>query len=64
MDSQSRKSLVERSKFKCFSCGITGHFSNECRKPKSEKKRATDGIRLQEKKYYDLLRLEGKNICF
>ena len=29
-DSQSEKSLVDRSKFKCFNCGIAGHFSNEC----------------------------------
>ena len=43
-DSQSGKGLVEISKFKCYNCGIEGHFSNECRKPKAEKKRATDGI--------------------
>ena len=38
-DNQVGKSLLDRSKFKCFNCGFAGHFSNECRKPKSEKKR-------------------------
>ena len=58
-DSQSGKSLVDRSKFKCFNYGIACHFSNECRKPKSEKKRATDGIDYKQK-YYDLLRQKEK----
>ena len=39
-DSQSGKSVVDRSKFKCFNCGIASHFSNECRKPKSKKKKS------------------------
>ena len=51
--------MVDRSKFKCFNCGIADHFSNECRKPKSEKKRATDGIDYKQK-YYDLLRQKEK----
>ena len=58
-DGQSRKGLVDKSKFKCFNCGIAYHFSNECRKPKSEKKRATDGIDYKQK-YYDLLRQKEK----
>ena len=58
-DSQSGKEHVDISKLKCFNCGITGHFSNECRKPKSEKKRATDGIEYKQK-YYDLLRQKEK----
>ena len=59
-DNQPGKSFVDRSKFKCFNCGIAGHFSNECKKPKSEKKgRATDGIDYK-KKYYDLLRQKEK----
>ena len=42
---QSSKRFVDKSKFKCFNCGIASHFSNECRKLKFEKKgRATDGI--------------------
>ena len=31
-DSQSGKGLVDRSKFKCFNCGITSHFSNSVQK--------------------------------
>ena len=49
------KGLIDRSKFKCYNCGIAGHFSNKCRNPKPEKKRATDGIDYKQK-YYDLLR--------
>ena len=50
-DSQQNKSVVDRSKFKCYNCGIAGHFSNECRKPKSreERKHASDGIDYNEK---------------
>ena len=54
-DSQQNKPLVDRSKFKCYNCGIAGHFSNECRKPKIGKRgNASDGIDYK-KKYYDLL---------
>ena len=58
-DGQSEKGLVDRSKFKCYNYGIAGHFSNECMKPKAEKKRATDGIDYKQK-YYDLLRKKEK----
>ncbi|KAK1395993.1 hypothetical protein POM88_005856 [Heracleum sosnowskyi] len=37
-DFQPNKTFVERSKFKCFNYGMSGHFANECKKPKSEKK--------------------------
>ena len=54
--SQHNRSFVDMSKFKCFNCGIAGHFSNECRKPKNEKKvNASDGTDYKNK-YYDLLR--------
>ena len=34
-DIQHNRSSVNRSKFKCFNCGIVGHLSNECMKPKT-----------------------------
>ena len=59
-DSQQNKSFVDKSKFKCYNFGIAGHFSNECRKPKTEKKEnASDGIDYK-RKYYDLLRTKEK----
>ena len=59
-DNQHNKFFVDRSKFKCYNCGIPGHFSNECRKPKTEKKgNASDGIDYK-RKYYDLLRSKEK----
>ena len=59
-DNQQNKSFVDRSKFKCYNCEIAGHFSNECRKLKTDKKgNATDGIDYK-RKYYDLLRSKEK----
>ena len=59
-DNQQNKSFIDRSKFKCYKCGISGHFSNECRKPKTEKKgNASDGIDYK-RKYYDLLKSKEK----
>ena len=49
-DGQSGKGLVDISKFKCFNCGITNHFSNDVQKnPKSEKKRTNDCINYKKK---------------
>ena len=63
-DIQHNKSFVDRSKFKCYDCRIVGHFSNECRKPKTENKgNASDGIDFK-RKYYDLLRTKGKAFVF
>ena len=60
-DSQQNRSVVDMSKFKCYNCGIAGHFSNECRKPKSEKRgNASDDIDYK-KKYFDLLRSKEKS---
>ena len=54
-DNQQGKSFVDISKFKCYNCGIVGHFSNECRKPKTEKRgNATESIDYKNK-YYNLL---------
>ena len=59
-DSQQNKSFVDISKFKCYNCGIDGHFSNECRKPKTEKsENDSEGIDYR-KKYFDLLRSKEK----
>jgi len=39
--SQNKKagpfSKMDKSKFKCFNCGVAGHFSNNCNKMKVEK---------------------------
>ena len=44
-EGQQNKTFVDKFKFKCFNYGIDEHFSNECRKPKVEKKGITsDGI--------------------
>ena len=59
-DNQQNNSFFDRSKFKCYNCGIAGHFSNECRKPKTEKKgNASDGIEYK-RKYYDLFKYKEK----
>ena len=59
-DNQQNKSFIDRSKFKCYNCGIAGHFSNECRKPKIKKKgNASDCIDYK-RKYYDFLKSKEK----
>ena len=59
-DNQQNKSFIDTSKFKCYNYGIAGHFSNQCRKPKTEKKgNASDDIDYK-RKYYDLLKYKEK----
>ena len=54
-EGHQNKLFVDRSKFKCYNCGIVRNFFNECRKPKTEKKgHANESIDCK-KKYYELL---------
>ena len=48
------RNMVDKSKFKCFKCGITGHFANEYRRPSSQKKRIEPVD--YKKKYFELLK--------
>ena len=48
------RNIVEKSKFKCFKCGLTGHFASDCRKAAPEKKRF-EPIDYK-KKYFELLK--------
>jgi hypothetical protein len=56
----STSNFVDKSKIKCFNCGIAGHMISECRKPRSENKgKSTEAVDYK-KKYFDLLRQKGK----
>ncbi|KAL8103747.1 hypothetical protein AgCh_028085 [Apium graveolens] len=53
----TNRNLVENHKFKCYNCGIVGHFTNECKKPKNL--RSNEAVDYK-KKYFDLLRKKEK----
>ena len=57
---QSSKNWTDKSKINCFNCGIAGHLSTECRKPKSEKKDKQAEPVDYKRKYFDLLRQREK----
>ena len=46
--------MVDKSKFKCFKCGMSGHFANEWKNPSMEKKKF-EPIDYK-KKYFELLK--------
>ncbi|KAL8157708.1 hypothetical protein AgCh_002420 [Apium graveolens] len=48
------KNMVDKSKFKYYNCGMSGHFASECRKPTSDKKKFEQVD--YKKKYFDLLK--------
>ncbi|KAL8121230.1 hypothetical protein AgCh_018101 [Apium graveolens] len=48
------RNMVDKSKFKCFKCGLAGHFASECRKSDSSKKKFKPVDYKQ--KYFELLK--------
>ncbi|MGI4673497.1 hypothetical protein ACR2XN_28940, partial [Klebsiella pneumoniae] len=52
-DSQPNKNWVDKSKLNCYNCGIAGHLSTECRKPKVEKKERQAEPVDYKRKYFD-----------
>ncbi|KAL8126889.1 hypothetical protein AgCh_013981 [Apium graveolens] len=48
------RNMVDKSKFKCFKCGLAGHFASECRKSDSSKKKFEPVDYKQ--KYFELLK--------
>ena len=51
---KSNRNMVDKSKFKCFNCGMSGHFANKCRKLSKEKKKFEPVD--YKKKYFELLK--------
>ncbi|KAL8145513.1 hypothetical protein AgCh_003611 [Apium graveolens] len=48
------RNMIDKSKFKCFKCGLAGHFASECRKSDSIKKKFEPVDYKQ--KYFELLK--------
>lgn len=53
---RSNKEFVDKSKFKCYNCGMVSHFSNECGNPKTDKKPKFGSGVDYKKKYFELLK--------
>ena len=51
--------MVDKSKFKCFKCGLAGHFASECRKSDSSKKKFEPVDYKQ--KYFELLKQKERD---
>src|SRR5207245_7437815 len=54
--SGEKKTLIDKSKIKCYKCNIMGHFANECRsKDMGKGKGKEDDAAYYKKNYFDLL---------
>src|SRR5947208_484677 len=53
--SGEKKTLIDKSKIKCYKCNIMGHFANECRSKDNGKGKGKEDDSTNYKKYFDLL---------
>jgi len=56
----NKNNWVDKSKAKCFNCGILGHFAGDCRKPRVEKGNRNFEPVDYKKKYFELLKQKEK----